>query len=69
MPPLPILLDQYIIKTKEKINKSNLKVYCKAYIEVLGEYEGKKNFFPNKTDRIILHLKKCIHFAKKTTPK
>jgi len=45
MPPLAISLDQYIIKTKEKINKSNLKVYCKACIEVLGRNEGEKNFF------------------------
>ena len=68
MPPLSISLDQYIIKTKEKLNKCNLKVYCKACIEILGQDEGKKIFFPNKTDRIIQHLKKCIHFAEKTTP-
>jgi hypothetical protein len=68
MPPLPISLDQYIIKTKEKLNKSNLKVYCKACIEILGQNEGKKIFFPNKTDRIILHLKKCVNFIQKMTP-
>ena len=68
MPPLAISLDQYIIKTKEKINKSNLKVYCKACIKVLGRNEGEKIFFPNKMDRIIQHLKKCVHFAEKMTP-
>jgi hypothetical protein len=68
MPPLPVSLDQYIIKSKERLNKSNLKVYCKACIEILGQDEGKKFFFPNKTDRIILHFKKCIHFVQKTTP-
>ena len=68
MPRLSISLDKYIIKTKEKLNKSNLKVYCKACIEILGQDEGKKIFFPNKTDRIILHLKKCANFAQKTLP-
>ena len=38
------------------------------FIESLGEEEGKKNFFPNKTDRILLHLKKCTHFIEKITP-
>jgi hypothetical protein len=33
----------------------------------LGEEEGKKKCFPNKKDRIILHLKKCPHFVAKTT--
>jgi hypothetical protein len=68
MPILPTVLDKYIVKTKEKINSSNLKIYCKCCIEVLGEEEGKKIFFPNKTDRILLHLKKCTNFVAKTTP-
>ena len=45
MPLLPTILEDYIIKTKEKLNQSNLKTYCKSCIEILGEEEGKKNFF------------------------
>lgn len=67
MPPLPEILNDYIIKTKEKLNQSNLKTYCKCCIEALGE-EGKRTCFPNKTDRIVLHLKKCTYFSAKTTP-
>ncbi|CAG8688071.1 14168_t:CDS:1, partial [Dentiscutata heterogama] len=29
--------------------------------------EGTKNFYPNIKDRIILHLKKCVHFIAETT--
>src|SRR3954452_17598749 len=68
MPPLPAILNDFIIKSKEKLNQSNLKTYCKCCIEALGEEEGKKVSFPNKTDRIILHLKKCSRFFAKTTP-
>ncbi|CAG8720051.1 4426_t:CDS:1, partial [Racocetra fulgida] len=56
--PIPTLLDQYIIKTKEKLNKWNYKFYCKACVEKLGEDEEQKSCFSNKTDRIIQHLKK-----------
>ncbi|CAG8638460.1 8644_t:CDS:2, partial [Scutellospora calospora] len=31
------------------------------------QMEGTKNFYPNKKDRIILHLKKCPHFVAETT--
>ena len=62
MPPISDLLNDYIIKTKEKLNQSNLKTYCKCCIDVLGEEKGKQICFPNKTDRIIQHLKKCTHF-------
>ncbi|CAG8796381.1 10508_t:CDS:2, partial [Dentiscutata erythropus] len=58
----------HIIKSSEKLGKSNFKVFCKAYIKVLGEEAGKNNSFPNKTDRIIQHLNKCTHFMEKTTP-
>lgn len=68
MPQLPSLLDEFIIKTKEKLNQSNFKVYCKCCILALGEEKGKKNFFPNKTDRIIQHLKKCPYFLEEATP-
>lgn len=68
MPPISDILNEYIIKTKEKLNTSNVKTYCKCCIESLGEEEGKKIFFPNKTDRVLLHLKKCPHFIEKTTP-
>ena len=67
MPLLLTILEDYIVKTKEKLNQSNLKTYCKSCIEILGEEEGKKNFFPNKTDRILLHLKKCTNFIAKIT--
>ncbi|CAG8537087.1 4751_t:CDS:2 [Ambispora gerdemannii] len=50
---LPFILDNYIIKTDEKINKFNVKVYCKSCVKVLGEAEA--------------HLKKCVHFATETT--
>ena len=66
MPPLPTILEKYIIKTNEKINKHNTKVYCKSCINEFGQTEGLKNFFPDKTDWIISHLKKCPHFVKKT---
>ncbi|PKY61299.1 hypothetical protein RhiirA4_449822 [Rhizophagus irregularis] len=68
MPPISELLNNYIIKTKEKLNQSNLKTYCKCCIDVLGEEEGKRICFPNKTDRIVQHLKKCTHFLAATTP-
>jgi len=68
MPILSDLLNDYIVKTKERLNQSNLKTHCKCCIEALGEEEGKKTFFPNKTDRIVLHLKKCTHFFTATTP-
>lgn len=68
MPPISDILNEYIIKSKEKLNASNVKTYCKCCIESLGEEEGEKIFFPNKTDRILLHLKKCTHFIEKTTP-
>jgi hypothetical protein len=36
----PLLLAQYIVRTEEKVNKSNLKVFCKSCcIEELGEEE------------------------------
>jgi len=62
------ILNEYIIKSKERLNASNVKTYCKCCVEALGEEEGKKIFFPNKTDRILIHLKKCTHFVEKTTP-
>src|SRR6185503_1606355 len=64
--PLHVLLTKYIVRTEEKVNKSNLKTYCKSCIEELGDEEGRKTWFPNKTDRIIQHLKKCSHFLAKT---
>ena len=51
------ILNEYIIKSKERLNASNVKTYCKCCVEALGEEEGKKIFFPNKTDRILIHLK------------
>ncbi|RHZ82237.1 hypothetical protein Glove_110g32 [Diversispora epigaea] len=68
MAPLPFLLEEYIIKTDEKINKCNVKVYCKPCIKSLGDIEGRKNWFPNKKDRIIAHFKKCKNFLNETTP-
>ena len=62
MPQLPAIFDEFIIKSKERLNQSNLKTYCKCCIDALGEEDGKKNFFPNKTDRILQNLKKCTHF-------
>ncbi|CAB5291924.1 unnamed protein product [Rhizophagus irregularis] len=44
MPPLPPILTQYIVKTDVKVNKSNLKTFCKPCIDKLGEEEGHKNF-------------------------
>ena len=64
--PLHSLLIKYIVRTEEKVNKSNLKTFCKPCIEVLGEEEGRKIWFPNKTDRIVQHFKKCSHFLAKT---
>ncbi|RHZ78892.1 hypothetical protein Glove_155g144 [Diversispora epigaea] len=58
----------FIIKTNEKINKSNIKVYCKLCVKILGEIEGKKTSFPNKKDRLIIHFKKCSNFFNETTP-
>ena len=67
MPQLPAIFDEFIIKSKERLNQSNLKTYCKCCIDALGEEDGKKNFFPNKTDRILQHLKKYTHFHEVTT--
>ncbi|CAG8789027.1 19699_t:CDS:1, partial [Racocetra fulgida] len=58
MPILPSLLNKYIIKSNIKLNQSNYKTFCKYCVEVLGEEEGKKNYFPNKKYRILQHLKK-----------
>ena len=66
--PLPNILEELIIRTKDKLNQSNLKTYCKCCIDALGEVEGKKVCFPNKTDRILQHLKKCKHFQENATP-
>ena len=33
---------------------------------MLGEEEGRRISFPNKTDRIVQHYKKCSHFRAKT---
>ncbi|RHZ86342.1 hypothetical protein Glove_52g143 [Diversispora epigaea] len=65
--PLPPLIVQYIVKTSDKINKTNFKTFCKPCIEVLRDENGKKNWFPNKKDRIIQHFKKCPNFFTKTT--
>ena len=62
------LLNDYIVKTKERLNQSNLKTYCKCCIEILGEVEEKKTYFPNKTDRIVQHLKKWTDFFAATIP-
>ena len=64
--PLPSSLTKYIVKSDEKVNKSNLKTFCKSCIEVLEDEEGRKISFSNKTDRIIQHFKKCTHFLAKT---
>ncbi|KAF0441445.1 hypothetical protein F8M41_003806 [Gigaspora margarita] len=66
--PLFFLLERHIIKSNEKLGKSNIKVFCKACVEVLDEEAGKKITLSNKMDRIIQHLKKCVHFVKKMTP-
>ena len=66
MRSLPSLITPYIIRTDIKINKSNFRTYCKPCIEVLGEEEGRKIYFPNKKDRIIYHFKKCTNFFAKT---
>ncbi|CAG8810430.1 16799_t:CDS:2, partial [Cetraspora pellucida] len=67
MPPLPTLLNDCIVKSNIKINQSNLQTYCKYCINALGKEQEKRNYFPNKKDRIILHLKKCPHFLNATT--
>ena len=33
----------------------------------IGRGGRKKEFFPNKKDRIVSHFKKCLHFVAKTT--
>ncbi|PKY26436.1 hypothetical protein RhiirB3_389551 [Rhizophagus irregularis] len=38
--PFLSILTKYIVKTEEKVNKSNLKTFCKVCIEVLGKEEG-----------------------------
>ncbi len=65
---LPFILDKYIVKTNERINKSDIKIYCKSCINVLDKVEGAKKWFSNKKDRIIAHLKKCVNFVAETTP-
>jgi len=68
MPPLPFILDNFIVKTDERLNKSNIKLYCKPCIKVLGETEGAKKSFLNKKDRIVAYFKKCSNFFAETTP-
>ncbi|RGB28286.1 ribonuclease H-like domain-containing protein [Rhizophagus diaphanus] len=43
MPPLPSLLNQYIVRTDIKVNKSNLKTFCKPYIEKCDNFFAKTN--------------------------
>ena len=52
--PLSPLITQYIVRTEEKVNKSNLKVFCKPCIEDLGEEEECKISFSNKADHMNL---------------
>ena len=61
------LLAKYIVKTEVKVNKCNLKTFCKLCIDILGEEKGCKTQFSNKSDRIIQHFKKCLNFFAKTT--
>ena len=63
------LLTKYIVRTEEKINKSNLKTFCKACIKVFGKEEGCKTSFSNKTDRIIQHFKNVHIFLSKQIKK
>ena len=65
--PLPSILNQYIVRSEIKLNKSNFKTYCKPCIEELEKKEGKKKFFLNKKDRIVYHFKKYSHFVAKKT--
>ena len=65
--PLSSLLEKYIVRTEVKVNKCNLKTFCKPCIDVLGEEEGRKTWFPNKSDHIIQHFKKCPNFFAKIT--
>ncbi len=39
---LHVLLTKYIVRIEEKINKNNLKIYCKSCIEELREEEKYK---------------------------
>ncbi|GES82414.1 hypothetical protein GLOIN_2v473602 [Rhizophagus clarus] len=47
----PSIPTKYIVKTKEKA--SNIKTFCKACVEVLGEEEGREISFSNKTDQMV----------------
>ena len=42
------ILNEYIIKSKERLNASNVKTYCKCCVKALGKEEGKKIFFQTK---------------------
>ncbi len=39
---LPSLLAKYIVRTEVKVNKCNLKTFCKSCVKVLEEEEGCK---------------------------
>ena len=65
---LPSILNEYIIKIDKRINKSNIKIYYKSCMNVLGEVEEAKKWFLNKKDYIVIHLKKCVNFITETTP-
>ncbi|CAG8774954.1 5950_t:CDS:2, partial [Rhizophagus irregularis] len=56
MPPLPPILTQYIVKTDVKVNKSNLKTFCKPCIDKLGEEEGHKVTNEEKRENIFACL-------------
>ncbi len=62
---LPSLIAEYIVRTEVKVNKYNLKTFCKPCIDILEEKEGYKIWFSNKTDHIIQHFKKCSNFFAK----
>ncbi|CAG8479165.1 2601_t:CDS:2 [Dentiscutata heterogama] len=57
-------ITQSLIISTLRANTSNFNY---AIINIaLGEKDSKKGNFPNKTDRIVHHLKNCIHFVRKT---
>ena len=61
MPPISDILNEYIIKTKEKLNTSNVKTYCKCCVDILGEKEG-KNFFFKEKRRVHSYITRTIFF-------
>ncbi|RHZ77148.1 hypothetical protein Glove_185g69 [Diversispora epigaea] len=64
MAPLPFLLEEYIIKTDEKINKCNVKVYCKPCIKKIFNLQNNNN---TNNNNLNINKRKETSFTSETS--